>query len=251
MFDLVTSTPDDRAHLLSGPTVALSLASSHEGLPVYTIPNLPRRMLFALSTVAAHQLSHQTTTAAYHPSGRFDHTTNRTVHLPAGSANPAALEYALQWMKQVCRRRELTLYPYPNNANANADYALIPRRDSFRHAILTYQAAIALGATHVERAYARYLCDDIAVADAAQLPGEREVRMAVVALGDANVVVRALRRRVAGARAEVRTVGARGVRYVPQVDGTVEEMVEEEVEEPVEVREMRELVDMFGELVLE
>ncbi|KAL1643730.1 hypothetical protein SLS58_004745 [Diplodia intermedia] len=127
-----------RQALLTGPTITLALPLPSINT-TYTIPALPRRMLFAFSHLAAAQLTVAdgvNTTPMPTPSSSSASspspipTPARTITLPPSSCTPAALELLLQHLKQCCRSPASAPPP--------------PHLTSWRQAVHVYAAARAL-----------------------------------------------------------------------------------------------------------
>ncbi|OJD35688.1 uncharacterized protein BKCO1_16000108 [Diplodia corticola] len=135
---MVTANPLQLPHsarqsLLTGPTITLALPLPSINT-TYTIPSLPRRLLFAFSHLAATQLT-VADAAPTTPSSRLP-SPPRTITLPPSSCTPAALELLIQHLKQCCRRH----HHHPDTSPPPP----LPPTSTWRQAIHLYAAARAL-----------------------------------------------------------------------------------------------------------
>lgn len=130
---------DQRARLLTGHTTTLILLLSTTPTP-HTIPNLPCRMLFAFSRIAAAQLT-VANGVAPSPNASASAAAS-TVTLPTDACTPASLEYVLFWMKQSC------------SLPATAPLEPLP---SLRDTLGVYAAVVALGVLDAEKELYRHV----------------------------------------------------------------------------------------------
>ncbi|KAF4307663.1 hypothetical protein GTA08_BOTSDO04417 [Botryosphaeria dothidea] len=154
---MTTPTPlllplEQRKALLTGLTISLILPLSTTPTP-HTIPNLPRRMLFAFSRAAASQLtvadgatspirSHSPSPTNSSSSSSSSTDTARSITLPADACTPAALEYLVFWMKSSCSAptaRTITAPP------------------AWRQTLNVYAAAKALAVAEAEKQLYRHV----------------------------------------------------------------------------------------------